>query len=42
MKWALFSVWDKTGIVELAEELSRYKYNIMVPVVRERLCSMPG
>jgi len=29
MKWALFSVWDKTGIVELAEALSRYKYNIM-------------
>ncbi|MCX6697891.1 MAG: bifunctional phosphoribosylaminoimidazolecarboxamide formyltransferase/IMP cyclohydrolase, partial [Methanoregula sp.] len=29
MKWALFSVWDKTGIVELAETLSRHKYNIM-------------
>ncbi len=29
MKWALLSVWDKTGIVELAEELSRQKYNIM-------------
>jgi phosphoribosylaminoimidazolecarboxamide formyltransferase/IMP cyclohydrolase len=29
MKWALLSVWDKTGIVELAGELSRQKYNIM-------------
>jgi len=29
MKWALLSVWDKTGIVELAQELSRQKYSIM-------------
>jgi phosphoribosylaminoimidazolecarboxamide formyltransferase/IMP cyclohydrolase len=29
MKWALLSVWDKTGIVELAEELTRQKYSIM-------------
>jgi len=29
MKWALVSVWDKTGIVELAQELLRHKYNIM-------------
>ncbi len=29
MKWALLSVWDKTGIVELAEVLSHQKYNIM-------------
>jgi phosphoribosylaminoimidazolecarboxamide formyltransferase/IMP cyclohydrolase len=29
MKWALLSVWDKTGIVELAEELTHQKYSIM-------------
>jgi len=29
MKWALLSVWDKTGIVELARELIREKYSIM-------------
>jgi phosphoribosylaminoimidazolecarboxamide formyltransferase/IMP cyclohydrolase len=29
MKWALLSVWDKTGIIELAQELLRNKYNIM-------------
>jgi phosphoribosylaminoimidazolecarboxamide formyltransferase/IMP cyclohydrolase len=29
MKWALLSVWDKTGIVELARELIGYKYSIM-------------
>ncbi len=29
MKWALLSVWDKTGIVELAEELVQQKYSIM-------------
>jgi phosphoribosylaminoimidazolecarboxamide formyltransferase / IMP cyclohydrolase len=29
MKWALLSVWDKTGIIELARELSLNKYNIM-------------
>ena len=29
MKWALLSVWDKTGIVELAQELTTQKYNIM-------------
>jgi len=29
MKWALLSVWDKTGIIELAQELLRHKYNIM-------------
>ena len=29
MKWALLSVWDKTGIVQLAEELSRHQFNIM-------------
>lgn len=29
MKWALLSVWDKTGIVELAQELVRQKYSIM-------------
>jgi phosphoribosylaminoimidazolecarboxamide formyltransferase/IMP cyclohydrolase len=29
MKWALLSVWDKTGIVELARELTRQKYSIM-------------
>ena len=29
MKWALLSVWDKTGIVELAQELIQLKYSIM-------------
>jgi phosphoribosylaminoimidazolecarboxamide formyltransferase/IMP cyclohydrolase len=29
MKWALLSVWDKTGIVELAQELIGQKYSIM-------------
>ncbi|MFA6331340.1 MAG: bifunctional phosphoribosylaminoimidazolecarboxamide formyltransferase/IMP cyclohydrolase [Methanoregula sp.] len=29
MMWALLSVWDKTGIVELARELTAHKYNIM-------------
>jgi len=29
MKWALLSVWDKTGIVQLAEELSRHQFSIM-------------
>jgi phosphoribosylaminoimidazolecarboxamide formyltransferase / IMP cyclohydrolase len=29
MKWALLSVWDKTGIIDLARELSLNKYNIM-------------
>ena len=29
MKWALLSVWDKTGIVELAQALVSQKYNIM-------------
>jgi phosphoribosylaminoimidazolecarboxamide formyltransferase / IMP cyclohydrolase len=29
MKWALLSVWDKTGINELATELIRQKYSIM-------------
>ncbi len=29
MKWALLSVWDKNGIVEVAEELTRQKYSIM-------------
>ena len=29
MKWALLSVWDKTGIVELAQALLRHKYSIM-------------
>ncbi|MCX6688614.1 MAG: bifunctional phosphoribosylaminoimidazolecarboxamide formyltransferase/IMP cyclohydrolase [Methanoregula sp.] len=29
MKWALLSVWDKTGIVELAQALVTQKYNIM-------------
>jgi phosphoribosylaminoimidazolecarboxamide formyltransferase/IMP cyclohydrolase len=29
MKWALVSVWDKTGIEELAQALIRHKYNIM-------------
>ncbi|MCK9632070.1 MAG: bifunctional phosphoribosylaminoimidazolecarboxamide formyltransferase/IMP cyclohydrolase [Methanoregula sp.] len=29
MKWALLSVWDKTGIIELAQALSAHKFNIM-------------
>jgi phosphoribosylaminoimidazolecarboxamide formyltransferase/IMP cyclohydrolase len=29
MKWALLSVWDKTGIVGLAQELAKQKYSIM-------------
>jgi phosphoribosylaminoimidazolecarboxamide formyltransferase / IMP cyclohydrolase len=29
MKWALLSVWDKTGIIELAQEILRRKYSIM-------------
>jgi phosphoribosylaminoimidazolecarboxamide formyltransferase/IMP cyclohydrolase len=29
MKWALLSVWDKTGIVGLAQELTKRKYSIM-------------
>ncbi|MFZ0005372.1 MAG: bifunctional phosphoribosylaminoimidazolecarboxamide formyltransferase/IMP cyclohydrolase [Methanoregula sp.] len=29
MKWALLSVWDKSGIVELAHTLSENKYNIL-------------
>jgi phosphoribosylaminoimidazolecarboxamide formyltransferase / IMP cyclohydrolase len=29
MKWALLSVWDKTGIVELAQALAEKKYNLM-------------
>jgi phosphoribosylaminoimidazolecarboxamide formyltransferase/IMP cyclohydrolase len=29
MKWALLSVWDKTGIIELAQELLIHKYSIM-------------
>jgi len=29
MKWALLSVWDKTGIIELAQELIEQKYSIM-------------
>jgi len=29
MKWALLSVWDKTGIIELARALIDQKYNIM-------------
>jgi phosphoribosylaminoimidazolecarboxamide formyltransferase / IMP cyclohydrolase len=29
MKWALLSVWDKTGIVELAQALRDRNYNIM-------------
>jgi phosphoribosylaminoimidazolecarboxamide formyltransferase/IMP cyclohydrolase len=29
MKWALLSVWDKTGIVELAQELLKNKYSLM-------------
>jgi phosphoribosylaminoimidazolecarboxamide formyltransferase/IMP cyclohydrolase len=29
MKWALISVWDKTGIIELARTLTGQKYSIM-------------
>jgi phosphoribosylaminoimidazolecarboxamide formyltransferase/IMP cyclohydrolase len=29
MKWALLSVWDKTGIVELAQAVADQKYSIM-------------
>jgi len=29
MKWALLSVWDKTGIIKLAQELTKQKYNIL-------------
>lgn len=29
MKWALISVWNKTGIIELARTLIEQKYNIM-------------
>src|SRR5512136_1070984 len=29
MKWALLSVWDKTGIAELARALAEQKYSIM-------------
>ncbi len=29
MKWALLSVWDKTGIVDLARTLAGQKFNIM-------------
>ena len=29
MKWALLSVWDKTGIIDLAQEILRHKYSIM-------------
>ena len=29
MKWALLSVWDKKGIIELAQVLAELKYNIM-------------
>jgi phosphoribosylaminoimidazolecarboxamide formyltransferase/IMP cyclohydrolase len=29
MKWALLSVWDKTGIIELARELIGQKFSIM-------------
>jgi phosphoribosylaminoimidazolecarboxamide formyltransferase/IMP cyclohydrolase len=29
MKWALLSVWDKTGIIELAKELLQQKFSIM-------------
>src|SRR4030066_2169810 len=29
MKWALLSVWDKTGIIGLAQELLQQKYSIM-------------
>ncbi len=29
MKWALLSVWDKTGIIDLAQELLQQKYSLM-------------
>ena len=29
MKWALLSVWDKTGIIDFAQDLILQKYNIM-------------
>ncbi len=29
MKWALLSVWDKTGIIGFAQELLKHKYSIM-------------
>jgi len=29
MKWALLSVWDKTGIIELAKALTESKFSIM-------------
>jgi phosphoribosylaminoimidazolecarboxamide formyltransferase/IMP cyclohydrolase len=29
MKWALLSVWDKTGIIEFAQDLLIHKYSIM-------------
>jgi phosphoribosylaminoimidazolecarboxamide formyltransferase/IMP cyclohydrolase len=29
MKWALLSVWDKAGIIEIAQELLIHKYSIM-------------
>jgi phosphoribosylaminoimidazolecarboxamide formyltransferase/IMP cyclohydrolase len=29
MKWALLSVWDKTGIIELAQDLLKQKYSLM-------------
>jgi phosphoribosylaminoimidazolecarboxamide formyltransferase/IMP cyclohydrolase len=29
MKWALLSVWDKTGIIELAGTLVQHKFNLM-------------
>ncbi len=29
MKWALLSVWDKTGIIDFAQELFLQKYSIM-------------
>jgi phosphoribosylaminoimidazolecarboxamide formyltransferase/IMP cyclohydrolase len=29
MKWALLSVWDKTGIIDLAKEIAGQQYSIM-------------
>ncbi len=29
MKWALLSVWDKTGIIELAQQLTAHQYTIL-------------
>jgi phosphoribosylaminoimidazolecarboxamide formyltransferase/IMP cyclohydrolase len=29
MKWALLSVWDKTGIIDLARDLAEQKFSIM-------------